>query len=208
MYLARWYGTDVAVKCLSPSLLSAGRSTSGSACADAVAELMKEASMLACLHHPNIVSVFGVVLPPSELLNTTISGSHAAAVAAAAAAVGDSFDDCHLLEQLSLTMEVNDSSGQSTQGSNGGSLAARGLDLTMLGRSALSQGHPPAPAVVTEYLAAGSLRSAISNKADWLRSNMAKVKLLLDTARVRQMQCKPRTPPSANRQGRRPVGKG
>jgi hypothetical protein len=31
---------------------------------------------------------------------------------------------------------------------------------------------------------AGSLRSAISKQADWLNSSMAKVKMLVDTARV------------------------
>lgn len=45
--------------------------------------------------------------------------------------------------------------------------------------------HPPAPAIVTEYMAAGSLRVALSRKADWLSSGMAKVKVMLDAARVR-----------------------
>jgi hypothetical protein len=50
--------------------------------------------------------------------------------------------------------------------------------------SALSQGHPPAPAIVTEFLSLGSLHSAINCRAEWLRGSMARAKLLLDTARV------------------------
>ncbi len=45
--------------------------------------------------------------------------------------------------------------------------------------------HPSPPAIVTEYMAAGSLRAALNRKADWLNSSMAKVKVMLDAARVR-----------------------
>jgi hypothetical protein len=40
------------------------------------------------------------------------------------------------------------------------------------------------PAVVCEYLSAGSLQSCINSGAEWLKSGMAKVKVMLDTARV------------------------
>jgi hypothetical protein len=40
------------------------------------------------------------------------------------------------------------------------------------------------PALVTEYLAAGSLRSALARKAEFVRSAVVRVKLCLDTARV------------------------
>jgi hypothetical protein len=40
------------------------------------------------------------------------------------------------------------------------------------------------PALVCEYLANGSLRSAINAAAEWLAAPQAKVKLMLDTARV------------------------
>jgi hypothetical protein len=39
------------------------------------------------------------------------------------------------------------------------------------------------PALVVEYLAHGSLRSAINSRAEWLAAPQARVKLLLDTAR-------------------------
>lgn len=40
------------------------------------------------------------------------------------------------------------------------------------------------PALVTEYLGAGSLRGAVVRKADFLKSNSVRIKLALDTARV------------------------
>ncbi len=40
------------------------------------------------------------------------------------------------------------------------------------------------PALVTEYLGAGSLRTALSRGADFLRSDVVRVKLALDAARV------------------------
>ncbi len=40
------------------------------------------------------------------------------------------------------------------------------------------------PALVTEFLAAGSLRSALAHRADFLRSPVVRVKLSLDCARV------------------------
>ncbi|PNG99965.1 hypothetical protein TSOC_014235 [Tetrabaena socialis] len=60
VYLCRWHSCDVAVKCLNPSLLlpeHAGGST------EVVTELLREAAMLGGLRHPNIVWVYGIVLP-------------------------------------------------------------------------------------------------------------------------------------------------
>ena len=68
VFLCKWHGSDVAVKCLSPSLIM-GSGSRCAPCAEAVAELLREAGTLAALRHPNIVAVFGVVLPPSELLH-------------------------------------------------------------------------------------------------------------------------------------------
>lgn len=42
------------------------------------------------------------------------------------------------------------------------------------------------PALVCEYLAGGSLRAAINGHAEFLAPPQAKIKLLLDTARVRR----------------------
>lgn len=49
VYLARWRGTEVACKCLSQSLLVADGSSGGSHAAAAVADLMREAGILAGL---------------------------------------------------------------------------------------------------------------------------------------------------------------
>jgi hypothetical protein len=40
------------------------------------------------------------------------------------------------------------------------------------------------PALVTEYLASGSLRAAITRKADFVTRDSVKIKLALDVARV------------------------
>ena len=64
-----------------------------------------------------------------------------------------------------------------------------GLSLLKLRLSVMCAGHARGalqvrpPALVCEYLAAGSLRAAISHDAPWLKQPLAKVKVLLDTAR-------------------------
>lgn len=65
VYLCKWHSADVAVKCLNPSLLSPDGAF-GSVSEDVVAELIKEASMLGSLRHPNVVWVYGIVLPPMK----------------------------------------------------------------------------------------------------------------------------------------------
>lgn len=41
------------------------------------------------------------------------------------------------------------------------------------------------PALVTEYLASGSLRAAMARKAEFVTKDSVKIKLALDAARVR-----------------------
>ncbi|WIA07913.1 hypothetical protein OEZ85_007392 [Tetradesmus obliquus] len=139
VFLARWHGTEVAVKCLSSNLL-AGSSEGGSSAAGsaAAADLMQEASMLAALHHPNIVAVYGFVPPPQDMLG-----------------------------RCSLELP-----SRPVQRSVSASAAAFGSGCEVCG-----------PAIVSEYMAAGSLHSALANQAEWLKSSMARVKVLLDTAR-------------------------
>ncbi len=135
VYLARWRSTEVAVKCLSPSLLVADGSTSGAQSTAAVADLMRETGILAGLRHPNVVAVFGAVLPECATEGEVDSGPH--------------------------------------------------LSSALFTRGA-GAGGPPIrpPALVCEYLAHGSLRAAINARADFLAAPQAKLKLLLDTARV------------------------
>lgn len=145
VYVAKWHGTEVAVKCLAPSLLAPSNASSGSSSTPghkAAADLMREAAMLAKMHHPNIVSVYGVVLPPRDMVSLSVS-------------TGMDWEEAY--------------------GSSSGAFA---------GASARHGGHVSGPALVCEYMAAGSLQSAIHSGADWLKSGMAKTKVMLDTARV------------------------
>ena len=61
MYLGKWHSSEVAIKCLNPSLFFSG--SDGTASKAAMADLLREADLLAYLRHPNVVWVYGVVLP-------------------------------------------------------------------------------------------------------------------------------------------------
>lgn len=152
VYLAKWHSTEVAVKCLAPSLLACNSSTGGAstnnsmsstASSKAATELMQEAAILARMRHPNIVSVFGVVLPPRDMVGA-------------------------------LSFEVDLPQEGSCDGN----------DLQKQGWMPDRVGHVSGPAVVCEYLSAGSLQNAIRSGAEWLKGKMAKVKVMLDTAKV------------------------
>lgn len=61
VYLGKWHSSEVAIKCLNPSLFYSGGE--GAASKAAIADLLREADLLSSLRHPNVVWVYGVVLP-------------------------------------------------------------------------------------------------------------------------------------------------
>ena len=61
VYLGKWHSSEVAIKCLNPSLFYSGGD--GAASKAAIADLLREADLLSSLRHPNVVWVYGVVLP-------------------------------------------------------------------------------------------------------------------------------------------------
>lgn len=143
----------MAVKCVSPSLLMSasnsgrGRCSTGSissagslAGCKASTDLLREAATLASMRHPNIVAVYGVVLPPTEAFLQEPAG-----------------------------------------GSSGPDRPGWGPDK----KGACISG----PAMVCEYMSAGSLQSAIRSGADWLKNRMVKAKIMLDTGRVSLQRC-------------------
>jgi serine/threonine protein kinase len=65
VYLGKWHNSEVAIKCLNPSLFYSGGE--GAASRAAIADLLREATLLSSLRHPNVVWVYGVVLPKMKV---------------------------------------------------------------------------------------------------------------------------------------------
>ncbi|KAK9790346.1 hypothetical protein WJX73_008358 [Symbiochloris irregularis] len=61
VYLGKWHSSEAAIKCLNPSLFAG--TDSGHVSHAAILELIREAEILGSLRHPNVVWVYGVVLP-------------------------------------------------------------------------------------------------------------------------------------------------
>ncbi|DBA77349.1 TPA: hypothetical protein ACH3X2_000866 [Trebouxia sp. C0005] len=61
VHLGKWHSSEAAIKCLNPSLFFQGGDAGGQA---AIAELIKEATLLSSMRHPNVVWVYGIVLKP------------------------------------------------------------------------------------------------------------------------------------------------
>uniref|UniRef100_A0A383V2H6 Protein kinase domain-containing protein n=1 Tax=Tetradesmus obliquus TaxID=3088 RepID=A0A383V2H6_TETOB len=144
VYLCRWHSCDVAVKCLNPNLLVPDGGM-GSISKDNVGELLKEASILGNVRHPNVVWVYGLVLPPLDAALEAVRSHLGPGQGLDAVKVATSMANRHRAEV------------------------------------AVSQIRPPA--LVTEYLASGSLRAAITRRADFLSRDSVRIKLALDAAR-------------------------
>jgi len=163
---------QVAVKCLSPSALATSHRSSGRGSDQAAAELLQVAATLASLHHPNLVTCFGVILSPTDTEGEAAEVSSSSSFAQCGADFSER-DTAAAVWGGAALRQPTASSRANSRGSQ--------LPNSLSGAGSV---HPSAPAIVTEYMSAGSLRQAISNKAEWLNSNLAKAKLLLDTAKV------------------------
>jgi len=151
VYLCKWASVDVAVKCLNPGLImgagaamTVGDEGFNSSSSDAVAELIREAMMLGSLRHPNVVWVYGIVLPPQ-------------------------------LEHLKAHV--------TKMGSENFQIDAVHFSVDAALKSPMLPGMIRPPALVQEFMSGGSVRAALSRKADMVRSPASRIKLALDTAR-------------------------
>ncbi|CAL5222116.1 g4432 [Coccomyxa viridis] len=135
VYLGKWHSSEVAIKCLNPSLFFSG--SDGTASKAAMADLLREADLLASLRHPNVVWVYGVVLPrmgPDDRGNLMMED----------------------VEPIPITSGAN------------------------LGRTC-SNLRPPA--VVTEFMSQGSVKSALARKSEVVVGNMHRVVVAMDAAK-------------------------
>ena len=150
VYLGRWNGCEVAVKCLNPSLFFqvGGVDGGGGINRAAVVDLIREADMLGSLRHPAIVWVYGLVLPDMD------------AASARARGVGES-------------------------GSGGGNGNGDIVDAIQeeAGAPSMMPGILRPPCLVTEYMAGGSLKSALQRRADIVAGPLTRVVLALDAAK-------------------------
>lgn len=101
VYLARWHSSEVAVKCLTAGTLAPDGGM-GSHTTEAVADLMREADILASLRHPNVVAVYGVVLPPNSMMFSTEN------VISEGMSMG--CDACLVFSHISLSLQLHTSS--------------------------------------------------------------------------------------------------
>lgn len=143
VHLGKWCNVEVAVKCLNPSLFFQGNDVNHINRA-AVTDLIKEADMLGGFRHPNIVWVYGIVLPELD----EDGGPHKRAT---------KHKDGDIVEAIAR--------------------GAASAPASML------PGALRPPAIVTEYMAGGSLKGALARKADIVAGALTRLVLALDAAK-------------------------
>ncbi|PRW58530.1 alternative oxidase [Chlorella sorokiniana] len=186
VYLGRWHGSDVAVKCLNPSLFFDGGEMSA-VNRGAIIDLIREAELLASMRHPNIVWVYGIVLPSltSDGKTRGYNGSESP---------GSSPEGSGEAEAAAIDAALDEEAAESRRGHGngigGGGRVGRGgskdvVDAIASGmqRSGMQPGMVRPPAMVTEYMAGGSLKSALGRKADIVAGALTRVVLALDAAK-------------------------
>ncbi|KAI3433344.1 hypothetical protein D9Q98_003162 [Chlorella vulgaris] len=140
----------------------------------AIVDLIREADLLSCMRHPNVVWVYGIVLPPlpddeQEARGPGQAGSH-----------GDSAECAP--EDVSRATDRAASGGASSSASRPKSDV---VDVIASGirRSGVAPGVVRPPALVTEYMAGGSLKMALARRADIVAGPLTRVVLALDAAK-------------------------
>jgi serine/threonine protein kinase len=84
MYLGHWHGSQVAIKILNPAMIGLEYRT-----AAAWLNFLQDANRMGALRHPNLVEVYGVVLPPEGATAAAlVSGSRPASGGAGMRAAG------------------------------------------------------------------------------------------------------------------------
>ncbi|KAK9835331.1 hypothetical protein WJX81_003108 [Elliptochloris bilobata] len=121
VYLGKWHSSEVAVKCLNPSLFFVAGDPNSNV---AILDLLREADLLGSLRHPNVVWVYGIVLPR--------------------------------LDDEGMSVEENRRQGSNTL-------------------------RPPA--MVTEFMSQGSLKTALARKADVVQGAMHRLCIAMDAAK-------------------------
>lgn len=170
VYLGRWHGCEVAVKCLNPALFFQGGAGGdpGAINRAAVTDLIKEADMLGSLRHPNVVWVYGMVLPSSSKSNKNSED---------------------VAEYEGCTASEGDSDGDDTNGTNSQQKRKDRqrniIDVIQAeaGTPSMMPGILRPPALVTEYMAGGSLKVALARKADIVAGPLTRIVLALDAAK-------------------------
>ena len=195
VYLGRWHGCEVAVKCLNPSLffqhgadLGGGRGGGGGGNGvvvnrTAVADLIREADLLGSLRHPCIVWVYGMVLPDLRAATPEAHGRRRR---------GHKEDEGYHEEGYGDEEESEDDKDDDEGPDRRGGDAGREHDNNIIvnaiqAEAASSPGALPGvlrpPALVTEYMAGGSLKSALARKSDIVAGPLTRLVLALDAAK-------------------------
>lgn len=162
VYLGRWHACEVAVKCLNPALFFQG-SEPGSINRAAVADLIREADILGSLRHPCVVWVYGLVLPRMPNSENGNKG-------------GGTSDDDH---------NNNKNNNNNAPGADGFDAPKDIVDVIKQEARGASMmpGVLRPPALVTEYMAGGSLKSALARRADIVAGPLTRLVLALDAAK-------------------------
>jgi serine/threonine protein kinase len=184
VYLGRWHGCEVAVKCLNPALFFQGGA--GGAGGDpgainraAVTDLIKEADMLGSLRHPNVVWVYGMVLPSSSKSSSDRhledAGDHEGFTGSEADSDGDGRDDDGGYGKESNAQQQRKRKQRQRNI----------IDVIQAeaGTPSMMPGILRPPALVTEYMAGGSLKVALARKADIVAGPLTRIVLALDAAK-------------------------